>query len=116
MPAKNERGMLTTRAQGQLMTKKVRALYTHVPKVIPPPIRRMMTGGIMARASAEYTTAGVYIRANFVMKFSDFDFLEPASSMSSNTLEAVESPNSLVVFTVIIFRSYVISIILKALE
>ena len=48
------------------------------------------------------TTAGVYTLANLVMKFSDLDFLELASSTSSMILATVESLNSLVV---LIFRT-----------
>ncbi len=43
------------------------------------------------------TTVGVYILANFVIKFSDFDFLELAFSTRSRILDAVDSSNFLVV-------------------
>ena len=60
IPAKKLRGMLTTRAQGQLMTRNVRALYTQVPQV--KPVLRMspeISGGSTASARALRQTMGV---------------------------------------------------------
>ena len=54
-------------------------------------------GGSTATASAAKQTAGVYTRANFDMKFSDFDFRDDACSSKSRIFDAVDSPNALVV-------------------
>ena len=59
-PAKNESGMLITSAQGQLITRNVRALYIHSFQsgdVCSISIENK--GGMTASASAENTTAGV---------------------------------------------------------
>ena len=102
MPAKNDSGMLMTRAQGQEITRNVRALYIHVSHPASAPNTNILTiGGIMARATAAAHTAGVYTLANFDMKSSDFDFLELAFSTRSSIFDTVDSPNSFVVF---IFR------------
>ena len=55
------------------------------------------TGGNSASASAAMQTAGVYTRANFEMKSSDFDLREEAFSTRSRIFETVDSPNSFVV-------------------
>ncbi len=53
MPPKNVRGMLMTNAQGQLMTKKVRA---RLAQTIHRPVMR---DGIRTRSSAPIQTIGV---------------------------------------------------------
>ena len=60
MPAKKLRGMLMTRAQGQLMTRKVNARYSQVLHwgLSPRPATRT-SGGSTARARALQHTAGV---------------------------------------------------------
>ena len=50
MPPKKLRGILMTRAQGQLMTRKVRALVTQSPHIGASPIIIRTTGGSTARA------------------------------------------------------------------
>ena len=50
---------------------------------------------------AHKTTAGVYTLANFVIKFSERDFLELAFSTKSSILDTVDSPNSFVVLILI---------------
>ena len=55
----------------------------------------------MARIMALKTTAGVYTLANFVIKSSDFDFLELAFSTRSSIFDTVDSPNSFVVLSFI---------------
>ena len=108
MPAKKLNGILMTSAHGQLMTRNVSALYTHVPQSAGRPMPNIRTrGGRTARAIALYTTAGVYILANFVMNSSDLDLRELAFSTRSRIFETVDSPNSFVVF---IFRTPVILI------
>ena len=56
---------------------------------------------------ALYTTAGVYTRANLLIKSSDLDFLELAFSTKSKIFETVDSSNS---FVVSIFKTPVILI------
>ncbi len=96
MPPKKLRGTDITSAHGQETTRKARALYTQSAK--PPPF---IIGGITASKAAIITTVGVYIRENFVINLSDFDFLPLAFSTSSRILLTVDSPNSLVTWAVI---------------
>ena len=96
-PAKKLRGMLMTRAQGQLTTRKDRARYSQVPQSPSSPASRRTTGGSTARARAAAHTAGVYTRANLEMKFSDLDLWELEFSTSSRILDTVDSPKALVV-------------------
>ena len=51
-PAKKLSGMLITSAQGQLITRKVNARYTHISQPPGMPIMRFIMGGSMARANA----------------------------------------------------------------
>ena len=53
IPAKKASGTLRTSAQGQLMTRKVRAVYTHLPQ---SPVTRE---GTIAVSTAAPTTMGV---------------------------------------------------------
>ena len=53
IPAKKASGTLRTSAQGQLMTRKVRAVYTHLPQ---SPVTRE---GMIAVSTAAPTTMGV---------------------------------------------------------
>ena len=53
IPPKNVRGTLMTRAQGQLTTRNIKALYNQVAKLPPKSV------GITARARAAKTTMGV---------------------------------------------------------
>ena len=87
IPPKNESGTLMTSAHGQLMTRKISARRTQSAQ--PPP---STIGGNTANASAAITTAGVYQRANFVMKFSALAFFSPAFSTRSSILATVDSP------------------------
>ena len=98
-PAKKLSGMLITSAQGQLITRKVNARYTHISQPPGMPIMRFITGGSMARANALQHTAGVYARANLDMKFSERDLCELEFSISSSILDTVDSPKALVVRT-----------------
>ena len=60
IPAKKLRGILITSAQGQLMTRNVRALYIHVSQSAGRFINPIRTrGGKSARVTADATTAGV---------------------------------------------------------
>ena len=93
-PAKKLRGMLITRAQGQLTTRKDRARYSQVPQSPSSPVSRRNTGGSTARARAAPHTAGVYTRANLEMKFSDLDLWELEFSTSSRILDTVDSPKA----------------------
>ena len=52
MPAKKLKGILTTSAHGQLVTKNVRALYSHCSHSDVSPITSRTTGGRTASASA----------------------------------------------------------------
>ena len=53
IPAKKLRGTLITKAQGQLITRKVSALYTHTSKSGARFKKNILTsGGIRASASA----------------------------------------------------------------
>ena len=58
MPAKKLRGMEMTSAQGQLMTRKVRALMIQVLQRGARPMMSRIMGGIRARASARQQTMG----------------------------------------------------------
>ena len=58
-PAKKLRGILTTSAHGQLMTRKMSALYIHVPHRGALPAARFTRGGRTARHKAPMQTAGV---------------------------------------------------------
>ena len=87
-----------TSAQGQLATRKVSARYIHVSQPPGSPRKIIRTsGGIIASARALRQTAGVYMRANRLMKASLRLFLELAFSTRSSILLTVLSPNSLVV-------------------
>ncbi len=59
IPPKKLNGMEITNAQGQLMTKKVSARFTHCPRSGGCPIRNKINGGSTASASAPKHTAGV---------------------------------------------------------
>ena len=59
IPAKKLSGMLMTSAQGQLMTRKVRALYSQSPQRAGLPVSSRKSGGRTASASAAIHTAGV---------------------------------------------------------
>ena len=78
MPAKNVKGTDKTNAQGQDITRNVNARSSHIAEGIVVNI-----GGIIAIIIAKNTTIGVYIFANFVMKFSVFAFLSEEVSISS---------------------------------
>ena len=52
MPAKKLKGMLTTSAHGQLVTRNVKALYIHCSHSDVRPITSRTTGGRTASASA----------------------------------------------------------------
>ena len=52
IPAKKLRGMLTTSAHGQLVTRNVSARYTHCSHWPSMPPTSRITGGIIASASA----------------------------------------------------------------
>ena len=86
MPPKKVSGMEMTSAQGQLMTRKVRARSTQT--VQPPP---STSGGSRASSNAARQTAGVYQRANFVMKFSTLAFFRLEFSTRSRILATVDS-------------------------
>ena len=60
------------------------------------PVPGNIKGGITASAIAAKTTIGVYIPANFEIKFSVFDFFAAAFSTRSRILLAVDSLNSFV--------------------
>ena len=62
-------------------------------------MRRLISGGMIARASALSTTTGVYTRANLVINDSRPDLRELAFSTSSRIRLTVESSKSFVVFT-----------------
>ena len=85
MPAKKVRGMLTTRAQGQEMTRNMRARLSQVSHV-PAPSR----GGSTKSNAARPTTAGVYRRAKRVMKRSVGALPFSAVSMRRRTRAAVD--------------------------
>ncbi len=87
MPPKKVSGMEMTSAQGQLMTRKVRARSSHT--VQPPP---STSGGSTASARAAPQTPGVYHRANLVMKFSTLAFFRLEFSTKSRILATVDSP------------------------
>ena len=81
-----------TKAQGQEITKNVRALYTQLEK--EPSTKTK--GGITAIISAAKTTIGVYQRANLVINCSTLALLEEAFSTKSKIFATVDSPYSLV--------------------
>ena len=59
MPPKKLKGMEITRAQGQLITRKVRARITQVLQAAGSPMSRLTTEGTTARARALRHTTGV---------------------------------------------------------
>ena len=87
MPLKNVRGTESTKAQGQDATKKTKALDNHCWKSPTTIVGRTV------KATAKNTTTGVYILANFVIKFSVLDLLAVAFSTISIILATVESSN-----------------------
>ena len=89
MPPKKLSGTEITSAQGQDTTRKISARETHSPQ------SPVISDGNTASSSADRHTAGVYQRANFVMKFSDFALLEEAFSTSSRMRATVDSPKRL---------------------
>ena len=52
MPAKKLKGILITSAQGQLITRKVSALYIQLPGIGSSPMTSLTTGGMIASANA----------------------------------------------------------------
>ena len=59
MPPKKLKGMEITNAQGQLITRKVKARMTHTFQLAGLPINRFINVGITARAKALKQTPGV---------------------------------------------------------
>ena len=90
--AKNASGTLMTNAHGQLMTRNVNARYIHVMKS-----EGFMSEGMIASASADMHTTGVYAFANRVMNLSVCDLRSLAFSISASIFETDESLNSHVV-------------------
>ena len=91
IPPKKLKGIEITRAHGHDTTKNDKALYIHIENVV----FFMIRGGIIANSNAIITTVGVYMAANFVIKFSDLDFLLLAFSTNSRILLTVDSSYSL---------------------
>ena len=80
-----------TSAQGQEITRNVIARITHSRQTSPSemPVKR---GGKTAKSRADITTAGVYMRENFVMKFSLFYLFSAELSTRAKIFETVDSP------------------------
>lgn len=77
IPEKNARGTLNTRAQGQLITRKVKAVYIQCDQFL------VTKEGMIAVARARSTTNGVYTREKRVIKRSIFGLLAAAFSTES---------------------------------
>ena len=97
IPAKKLSGIEITNAQGQDITRNVKALFTQTIKDV-----FNINGGITAIIKANITTTGVYILANFVINFSACAFFAEAFSTKFKIFETVDSSNNLVTF---IFRT-----------
>ena len=95
MPPKKDSGTDTTNAQGQETTRNTRALFIHE---LHAPV---IMDGIIASATAQPTTAGVYILAKRVMKSSLRDLFLDEFSTSSSIFATVDSPKALVTVTFI---------------
>ncbi len=96
MPPKKLSGMETTSAHGHEMTRKIRPRLIQSENIAPG----MTSGGITASARAANTTTGVYMCANFVMKFSVGAFWLLAFCIRSRIFETVDSPKTFVTSTV----------------
>ena len=59
MEAKKDKGTLITSAQGQLITRKVKARYIQICQLPSPVVRSPNKGGKSAKAAARPTTVGV---------------------------------------------------------
>ena len=88
IPLKKAKGTLSTKAQGQLITRKVSAVYTHF---CQSPVSRE---GITATATAAATTKGVYTRAKRVIKRSMVGLEAAAFSTLSRILVTMDSAST----------------------
>ena len=88
IPEKNARGTLNTRAQGQLITRKVKAVYI---QCVQFPVTKE---GMIAVARARSTTNGVYTREKRVIKRSIFGLLAAAFSTESMILVTIDSSST----------------------